>query len=76
MHLYIVYEDSHGDISYWTDEAAAIEEVKKIIISGWPAEELLAAQNKYKNTSNPNRWYELFCDEVFYRKVELNKSWR
>lgn len=73
--IYIVYEDCHGDVSFWEDKEKAIEECKDIIM-----------QNPFYDDDDGNRIEIIrenitieqiedydFC--VGYREQELNVSW-
>lgn len=71
--IYIVYEESHGNVSYWTTEKKAQEEVKKIIEGRWSKDEI---QQQCKEEDVPmERYWKAFDWEVYYAEVTLNKSW-
>ena len=72
--IYIVYEENHGDVSYWTKEKKAQEEVKKIIEGGWSKDEI---QQQCKEEGIPiERYWEAFEGEVYCVEVPLNEeSW-
>jgi len=77
MKLYIVWEDNHGDVSWWTEKHLAIREMRRIIKYGWCKRERAQIIKEYRE-ENPKkrfRWWEAFSDCVGYREVELNKSW-
>lgn len=63
--LFIVWEDNHGDVSYWTNEEDAKREYKKILhdmYSDKELEEILEEDGDFDNCAG-------------YRSVDLNKSW-
>lgn len=64
--IWVVTEDNHGDVSYWSTKEKAIEEMERIIFSDESFdEELLQEFDDFIN----------YDDWVFARKVTLDKPW-
>lgn len=72
-YIYIVSEDCHGDVSYWTDKEAAIEELWNIFLT-------IADSSDFTGVNKEETRKELEETECIdgigcvYEK-ELNNSW-
>lgn len=76
--IYIVTADGHGDVSWWTNEDSALEEVERIVRSTLSDEEIEEQIEQCKQY-DPNRkdYSFLWCfgDLVCLREEYLDKSW-
>ncbi len=68
-YIYVVSEESHGDVSWWTDRDAAYSEAKRISVDGWGEDELVTIDD-ISDADVDNGEY---C--VYIRTERLNTPW-
>lgn len=73
MYIYVVYEDNHGDVSYWLSKRRAYKEARDIIMQDpyFEGEETKIERKEITNEQIENYYY---C--VGVRREKIGKSWR